>query len=85
MADIMGGSYGIENQLRSEWELGFEGLSIIVRATIPQTIAKVMGGTTLERKGWFVLIRRAREVLRNHKGDDEFSDPKSGLRKWIGL
>ena len=85
MADIMGGSYILEQSLRNEWDLGFAGLSPIVRATIPRTIAKVMEGTTLERKGWFVLIRRARELQPHCEIEDEFSDPKSGLRKWVGL
>ena len=85
MADLMGGSYALEKALRNEWELGFEGLPRIVQASIPESISQVLEGTTLERKGWFVMIRRARELSLTYEATDEFSDQSSSLRKWAGF
>ena len=85
LADIMGGSYVLDQALRKEWEIGFDNLPFIVRATVPTSITRVLEGTTVERKGWFVLVRRARELLPNYENRDEFSDPNSSLRKWAGF
>ena len=85
LADIMGGSYVLDQALRKEWEIGFDNLPFIVRATVPTSITRVLEGTTVERKGWFVLVRRARELLQNYEIRDEFSDPNSSLRKWAGF
>ena len=81
----MGGSYALENSLRNEWNLGFDTLPAIVSATLPQSIEKLMEGSTIERKGWFVMIRRARESQPNYEPLDEFSEPGNSLRKWAGF
>ena len=85
LAEIMGGSYALENSLRNEWNLGFDTLPSIVSATLPQSIERLMEGSTIERKGWFVMIRRARESQPNYEPLDEFSEPGHSLRKWAGF
>ena len=85
MADLMGGSYALERALRNEWELGFEGLPRIVQVSILESISQVLEGTTHERKGWFVMIRRAGELSQIYEAMDEFSDQSSSLRKWAGF
>ena len=85
LVELMEGSYALDQALRKEWDEGFDGLPATVRAILPESIMKAMEGTTRERKGWFVLVRRARELLPNYEGTDEFADPKSSLRKWAGF
>ena len=85
LADLLGGGYALERALHREWNIGFDNLPEIVQATVPQSISTVMAGSTADRKGWFVLVRRARENIAGYEPIDEFSDPKSGLRKWVGM
>ena len=85
LADIMNGTLSLDRALRREWELGFEGLPDMVKVTIPRTITHILNGSVADRKGWFVLIRTARENCGDDSIEDEFSSPSSSLRKWVGL
>ena len=81
----MEGSHALEKALRMEWDLGFENLPTIVRATVLELITKVTERTTVERKGLFVLVKRAGTRLPNFKIPDEFSKPDSSLKKCAGF
>ena len=85
LADIMNGTLSLDRALRREWEWGFEGLPDMVKVTIPSTITHILNGSVADRKGWFVLIRTARENCGEDSIEDEFSSPSSSLRKWVGL
>ena len=85
LVDIMNGTLSLDRALRKEWDLGFEGFPDIVKVTIPSTITHILDGSVADRKGWFVLIRTARENCGDDILEDEFSSSKSSLRKWVGL
>ena len=76
IADLLGGSYVLDQALRLEWRLGFKRIPAIVLSFIPTSIIRVMQGTVTDRKGWFVLVRRAREQLQGYAPLDAFSDQK---------
>ena len=44
-----------------------------------------MDSTLGEKKGWFVLGRKARENIDDERVLDEFSSPDSCLRTWVVL
>ena len=81
----MSGTLSLDRSLRMEWGLGFIGLSDTVKMMLPKNIAKVVDGTVEERKGWFFLVRKAREYIGDARTADAFSNPKSSLRILIGL
>ena len=85
MAEILSGRLSLDRSLRREWELGFEGLPALVQAILPEDIATVLDSTVAEKKGWFVLVRKARENMGDERVVDEFSAPDSSLRTWVGL
>ena len=43
------------------------------------------GSVAADRKGWFVLIRKAWENYGDDRVVDEFSTPKSSFRAWVCL
>ena len=81
MAELLGGSYVLDQALRLEWRLGLDRMPDIVVSSIPPSILTVMKGTVADRKGWFVLVHRAREQLHGYVPIDAFSDQKGSLRK----
>ena len=85
MAEILSGRLSLDRSLRREWELGFEELPALVQAILPDDIATVLDSTVAEKKGWFVLVRKARENMGDERVVDEFSAPDSSLRTWVGL
>ena len=85
LAHIMEGELSLDRSLRKEWAIGFDDFPNIITSAIPRDISIVMEGTLSDKKGWFVLVRRARENLNDNRTEDEFSDEKSRLRVWVGL
>ena len=85
IADLLGSSYVLDQALRLVWRLCFDKMPAIVLSSIPSSIIAVMQGTVTDRKGWFVLVRRAREQLQGYVPLDAFSDQNGSLRTWVGL
>ena len=85
IAEIMEGKLSLDRSLRKEWRQGFLNFPNVVKAILPEMISSVIAGTVEEKKGLFVLIRTTRVNLGDDRIVDEFSDPKSSLRKWVGL
>ena len=85
LADIMEGKLSLERSLRKEWSVGFNNFPDSVIASIPKRIKQVMKGDVSDKKGWFVLVRTVRENMGDNRTLDEFSDPKSSLRAWVGM
>ena len=85
LADILSGELSLDRSLRREWELGSEGLPANVQVVLPGDIATVLDSSVAEKKGWFVLVRKARENIGDERVVDEFSAPDSSLRTWVGL
>ena len=81
----MEGKLSLERSLRTEWRVGFNNFPDSVIASIPNRIKQVMKGDVSDKKGWFVLIRTVRENIGDDRTRDEFSDPKSSLRSWVGM
>ena len=78
IADLLGDSYLHDLSLQLEWRLGFDRMPAIVLSSIKSSIIMVMQGSVTDRKGWFVLVRRAREQLQGYAPLDAFSD-QNGL------
>ena len=85
MAALPGGSYVLDQALRQEWRLCFDGLPVIVVSSIPSLILTAMKETVADRKGGFVLVRRAHKQLPGNDHIDAFSDTSGPLRAWAGL
>ena len=85
IAEIMEGRLSLDRSLRAEWSIGFDDFPDSVVASIPKRITQVMKCDVADKKGWFVLIRTVRENNGDDQTRDEFSDPKSALRAWVGM
>ena len=85
LSEVMSGSICLDRALKNEWKVGFHTLSRTIKLCPPNNVDKVLQATLLEKKGWLVLIRRAREAVGQECVKDEFSVVGSSLRKWVGL
>ena len=85
LAEILSGELSLDRSLRKEWELGFEGLPALVQVVLSVDIATLLESTVAAKKGWFILIRKARENIGDERAVDEFSAPDSSLRAWVNL
>ena len=65
--------------------MGFDLLPKSISSMIPEEVENVLNLGLQKRKGWLVLIRRAREAYGMECIQDEFSKPSSKLREWVGL
>ena len=85
LAEIIGGSLVLDRSLQIEWNMNFVGFSTLVKAALPRDIDTGMEGSIEDKKGWFVLVRRTREYLKDVSTQDKFSNPKNKLRAWVGM
>ena len=85
LSEVMSGSICLDRALKNEWKVGFHTLPGTIKICLPNNVDKVLQATLLEKKGWLVLIRRAREAVGQEFVKDEFSVVGSSLRKWVGL
>ena len=85
LAEVLSGGLYLDQALKYEWAAGFNLLPRDVTATLPKKVEYVLKSSLSEKKGWLVLIRRARESVGETCLQDEFSKSKSKLRKWVGL
>ena len=85
MAADMSGAVSLNRVIASECQLQSEGLSLIVRRTFPRDITKLLQASLAKRKYWLVLVRASRKLAHNIRIQDEFTNPKSNLREWVGL
>ena len=85
LAADLEGAASLDNAIREECLLGSEGLPATVRSTFPKDINKLIRAPLTQRKAWLVLVRAARELIHDTRIQDEFTNPKLYLRKWVGL
>ena len=85
MAADMSGAVSLNRVIAAECQLGSAGLSLTVRRTFPRDITKLLQASLTERKCWLVLVRASRELVHDTRIQDEFTNPNSNLRKWVGL
>ena len=82
---VLSGVATLDKAICEEYHLGNENLPQIVRDKFPDDIEEVLSKTLIQKKSWFVLVRAARELMLDDRIQDEFTDPRSHLRKWVGL
>ena len=85
MAADLSGAVSLNRAISAECQLGIGDLPFKVGQTFPYDINNFLQQPLIERKCWLVLVRTAREVMHDNRIQDEFTDPKSHLRKWVGL
>ena len=85
MAADMSGAVSLNRAITAECQLGSAGLPLTVRRTFPRDITKLLQASLTERKCWLVLVRASRELVHDTRIQDEFTNPNSNLRKWVGL
>ena len=85
MAADLSGAVSLNRAISAECHLGIGDLPIKVGQTFPDDINTFLQQSLIERKCWLVLVRTAREAINDTRIQDEFTDPKSHLRKWVGL
>ena len=85
MEAILSGVASLDIAIREEHQLGNEGLPKIVQDKFPIDIEEIINSPLTQKKAWFVLVRAARELTHDERIQDEFTDPRSYLRKWVGL
>lgn len=73
----------LDISLKIEWILGKEELPAYVQIHFPHTLMDLMEQALPAKKHWFTLVRAHRETIGNGITDD-FTSPKSQLRKWVG-
>ena len=81
----MSGGLSLIRAIKAEFSLGKLGLPRKVQSTFPNNVNILLDAPLEDQQCWFVLIRAAREMRNDYRIRDEFSDPKSSLRKWVGL
>ena len=83
--DILSGVATLDAAIIEECQLGNEGLPRIVRDTFPIDIEELLQAPLIHKKSWFVLVRTARELIHDNRIQNEFTDPQSHLRTWVGM
>ena len=84
LAQDMEGAISLDNSIKSEWKIGKDTLPKLVQNTFPRLLSDLLAQSLQKKKFWFVLVRKHRE-LKGNPISDEFTVPKSQLRKWVGL
>ena len=84
LAQDMEGAISLDNSIKSEWKIGKDTLPKLVQNTFPRLLSNLLAQSLQKKKFWFVLVRKDRE-LKGNPISDEFTVPKSQLRKWVGL
>ena len=85
MAADLSGAASLDKAIMVECQLGNEGLPQAVKDIFPKDMKKLLKAPLVQRKSWLVLVRASRELVHDDRVLDEFSDPRSHLRKWVGL
>jgi len=85
LAADLSGAASLDKAIREEIQLGCEGLPAPVRSQFPRDIEKLLKASLIQRKSWLVLVRASRELIHDNRIQDEFTNPRSYLRKWVGL
>ena len=85
MAGDLSGAASLDKAIQEEIKLGGMGLPPIVQGEFPNNVQTLLNTPLLQMKSWLVLVRAAREMMQHNRLQDEFTDPKSYLRKWVGL
>ena len=84
IADLSGAA-SLDRAIVVECQLGSAGLPQTVRTTFPRDVDKLLNAPLDHKKYWLVLVRASRELIHDNRIHDEFTDPQSYLRKWVGL
>ena len=85
MAADLSGAVSLDKAIREEFHLGCDGLPTLVRGQFPKEVDTVLNSSLIQRKSWLVLVRASRELIHDNRIQDEFTNPSSYLRKWVGL
>ena len=85
MAGDLSGAASLDKAIGEEFMLGSTGLPALVRGQFPENVQNILKAPLLQRKSWLVLVRASRELVNDNRIQDEFTDPQSYLRKWVGL
>ena len=85
LAENMSGGIALDRALRKEWQQGFMLLPKSIKIMLPKKVECVLNSGLHQRKGWLVMIRRARVAVGDECIEDEFSAQGGKLRKWVGL
>ena len=83
--ELLSGAATLDAAIIEECQLGCEGLPRIVRDAFPIDIKELLEAPLIHRKSWFVLVRSARELINDDRIQNEFTDPQSHLRTWVGM
>ena len=82
---ILSGMASLDKAILEEIQLGKEGLPKKVQDIFPNESEVLLESTLIQKKSWFVLVRAARELAHDNRIQNEFTNPGSNLRKWVGL
>ena len=85
MAADLNGAVLLDEAIKKECQLGNDGLPEAVKRTFPVDVNTLLVQPLIQRKHWFILVRASRELIQDRRIQDEFTDPQSHLRKWVGL
>ena len=85
LAADLSGATSLDAAIKAECSLGSQGLPPHVRCTFPRNVDKFLKVSLHDKKCWFLLVCASREIVNDDRISDEFSNPDSNLRKWIGL
>ena len=85
LAADLEGAVSLDKAIREECLLGSADLPANVRCNFPSDVEQLIQSPLTQKKAWLVLVRAARELIHDTRIQDEFTNPKSYLRKWVGL
>ena len=85
MGSILSGVDSLDKAIQEEYQLGRDGLPKPVQDNFPDDINEILSSPLNQKKSWFKLVRAARELANDDRIQNEFTDPRSHLRKWVGL
>ena len=82
---ILSGEASLDSAINEEYQLGNDELPKAVQNSFPDDIEEILSAPLIRKKSWYALVRTAREATRDGRIQNEFTDPRSHLRKWVGL
>ena len=85
LAADLSGAASLDEAIKVEVTLGYQGLPPQVSRIFPRDVERLLNASLFEMKCLFVLVGASRELINDCCIHDEFSDPLSHLRKWVGL
>ena len=72
----LSGVASLNKAIVEEFQLESDGLPKTVRDTFPIDIVEILETSLIQKKSWFVLVRAARELVRDNRIQNEFTDSR---------